>query len=357
MSVHLVKGEDPILRADALDGLVRELLADDDRSLALEDFSVPGRNETAEAREETIAVALNAARTPPFMTVTRVVLVREFRNLTIDDVDALSRYLDEPLETTHLVFVDGGTTGTARNDKKAIDGLEKRIRTAGAVVAPDSVKPADVLSDSLDRAGLRFTSDAIEAVRAHVGNDAGLLPGIVEILDVVYGDDRELDVDEVVPYLGEAGAIPSWDLTNAIEKGDIAGALAVLQRLLTVTSPTQPKPMHPLQVLGLLHGYYRRLLRLDDPAIASAEQAAAALGGRTSPNAARFRLRQARALGSGGIREAFGHLARADLDLKGKRAIPADVVMEVLVARLARLGARSGSSRGGGRRSRRSIYT
>ena len=39
-----------------------------------------------------------------------------------------------------------------------------------------------------------------------------------------------------------------------------------------------------------------------------------------------------------GIRRAFDHLHQADLDLKGKRGIPPDAVMEVLVVRLAGLG-------------------
>jgi hypothetical protein len=104
--------------------------------------------------------------------------------------------------------------------------------------------------------------------------------------------------------------------------------------------------MHSLQVLGLLHSQYRKLLALDDPEVRSAEDAAAALGGRTSPNAARFRLRQARALGSDGLRQAF------DLDIKGERAIPEDVVLELLVTRLAEISARAGGGRAGGRRER-----
>jgi DNA polymerase III delta subunit len=122
--------------------------------------------------------------------------------------------------------------------------------------------------------------------------------------------------------------------------------------MLTVTSPMQPKPMHSLQVLGLLHSQYRKLLALDDPAVRSAEDAAAALGGRTSPNAARFRLRQARALGTDGLRQAFDHLARADLDIKGERAIPEDAVLELLVTRLAELSGRSGGGGAGARRRR-----
>lgn len=332
MSLHLLRGDDPILRVDALDALVHELLGDDDRTLALEDITIPGRTDGADARAAAVDAVVNAARTPPFMTERRVVVVREVGALTADEAKGIVEYLDDPLDTTALVLVAGGGT-----TPKALD---ERVKKSGTVTAPDSEKPGDVLRDALAQAGLRVRPDAIEAIRAHVGTDAGLLPGIVTTLAAVHGAERDLEVDDVTPYLGEQGSVPPWDLTNAIEKRDIAGAIGVLRRLLTVTSPTQPRPMHALQVLGQLHGYYARLLRLDDPAVHTPEQAAAALGGRTSPNAARFRMRQARALGSDGLREAFGHLARADLDLKGKRAIPPDVVMEVLVARLARLGAR-----------------
>ena len=188
-------------------------------------------------------------------------------------------------------------------------------------------------------------NDAAKAVVEHVGADAGMIPGIVATLASTYGPDVELRAADVLPYLGGEGTIPVWDLTNAIEKGNTADALVVLHRLLTVTSPKQPKPVHPLQVLGILQSNFRRLLTLDDPAIGSAEAAAAALGGKTSPNAARYRLRQARALGTDGLRQAFDYLARADLDLKGERAIPEGAVLEVLVARLCGLSARAGVAR------------
>jgi DNA polymerase-3 subunit delta len=48
-------------------------------------------------------------------------------------------------------------------------------------------------------------------------------------------------------------------------------------------------------------------------------------------------LDQLRALGPQGVRRAIALLATADLDLRGQRELPDDVVMEVLVARLSRL--------------------
>jgi DNA polymerase-3 subunit delta len=346
MSVHLVKGSDPILRDEALDGVVRELLGGEERMLALEEFTIPGKQASegeaggSEAREAAVRAALNAARTLPFMTAVRVVVVREVGHLTKEEAAPLVEYLADPSPSTELVFVAGGGT-TPKS-------LEDAVKKSGIVLGPEAEKPSDVLARQVAATGVRVQSDAAKRILDHVGADAGLLPGLVETLAAVYGEGAELGVDEVVPYLGDVGRVPTWDLTNAIEHGDVAEALAVLRRLLRVTSPTQPKAMHPLQVMAVLHNHFRRLARLDDPRIVTNEDAAAALGGRTSPGAASHRLRQARTLGTEGLRRAFDHLASADLDLKGARAIPPEVVMEVLVARLAALG-----SPGGRRPSRR----
>lgn len=347
MSTHLVRGNDPILRDDEVGVVVEELLAGDDPTLAREDVEIPGRGAAegeaggAEARLAAIDAVLNAVCTLPFMTDRRVVVVHEVGNLTKAEAAPLVEYLGDPTPTTELVLVVGGGT--------VVKSLEDAVKQHGTVHAPSSEKGVDVLAREAGAAGLRFRPDAAKALLAHVGGDAGLLPGVVDTLAAVHGDGAELEVDDVTPYLGEAGSVPSWDLTNAIERGDIPESLAVLRRLLTVTSPTQPKAMHPLQVMGMLHGHYRRLLRLDDPEITTNEEAATALGGRQNPRSAGFRLRQARSLGTDGLQQAFDHLARADLDLKGERAIPGDAVMEVLVARLAQLTARSSGGRSGGR--------
>ncbi len=341
MSAHLVKGDDPILRVDAVDALVEELLGPDDRGFAVEDRSVPPKGEGdgggADARLATVDAAINGATTPPFMTEGRVVVLRDVGLLSAEEVQPIVRYLADPLDTTSLVLVAGGGT-TAK-------ALEAAVKAHGTIHTPAATKGVDVLAAALDAAGLRLASDAAQMVVAHVGSDAGMIPGIVATLASTFGPDAELRADDVAPYLGGEGTVPVWDLTNAIEKGNTADALVVLHRLLTVTSPKQPKPVHPLQVLGILQSNFRRLLTLDDPAIGSAEAAAAALGGKTSPNAARYRLRQARALGTDGLRQAFDYLARADLDLKGERAIPEGAVLEVLVARLCGLSARAGVAR------------
>jgi len=332
VTVHLVTGVDPVLRDRVAATLIGDLLDGEDRALAVEEFTVAGRGDTDDAGGEArdvVGALLTAASSPPFMTARRIVVVHDVGNLRGADVTRLTTYLDDPLPTTELVLVAGGA--------KTADALERRVQAVGEVTAPAAERSSDVLAAELEGAGLALTAEAVAVVRAQVGEDAGLLPALVATLRGAYGDGAHLDVDAVLPYLGEAGTVPTWDLTNAIERGDVAGALATAHRLLTVTSPRQPRPTHPLQLLGMLHGHYRRLLALDDPGIRSSQDAAAALGGRANARSAGFRLRQARALGSGGLQRAFDLLAQADIDLKGARAIPEDAVVELLVARLAAL--------------------
>lgn len=346
-STFLVKGTDPALRDRVVHDLVTELLGADDPTLALEEITVPGRASAgddsdaptgAEGRDVAVAAILNAAGSPPFMTEHRLVVVRDAGALTAGDAEPIVRYLDDPLDTTILVFVSGGGTLPPALSKK-LKQLKAEER------APESEKTDKVLIAAAHEAGVLLTADAARLVSEHLGDDAGRVAALVDVLASASGDGQTLGVDDVRPYLGEAGAVPSYQLTNAIEAGDPATALEVLQRLLTVSSPQQPKPMHPLQVMGTLTGYYRRILRLDDPSLRSPADAVAALGGKVKEYPARKALNQARALGTGGIRQAFDALFQADLDLKGARGIPEQAVMEVLVVRLARLSARAGGGR------------
>ena len=352
-SVHVVKASDPLLRVDALDGLITELLAGDDRSFALEEFTVasrrggdgddrPTESGSADAGEGgTVAAILNAAQSPPFMTARRVVVVRDYEQIPATEVAPLVAYLADPLDSTALVFVGGG----GRVPKALGDAL----KAAGAeTVGPDSEKTVDVLAQAAGAAGLKLDAEASKLVATHLGEDAGRVGGLVDLLAGTYGPGAKLGADEVEAYLGEVGSVPVWQLTNRIEDGDVAAALATLHRMLTATTGREPKPMHPLQVMGLLHSRYKKLLRLDDPGIATVDQAHAALGGKGSSFPAKKGLEAARALGTDGLRRAIDLLHQADLDLKGASGLPPETVIEVLVARLTGLSGRS--ARGSGSR-------
>jgi len=96
-------------------------------------------------------------------------------------------------------------------------------------------------------------------------------------------------------------------------------------------------------VMAILQGHYERMLRLDGADVSDRSSAAALL--KVSPFQAGKALDQVRRLGHDGVARAVELLAGADLDLRGQKSWPPELVMEVLVARLSRLAPRAAPAR------------
>ncbi|MDQ1474848.1 MAG: polymerase subunit delta [Actinomycetota bacterium] len=349
MSTMLVQGADPSLRDREVQRLVDELLAGEDRSFALDDHTLASRRRVgdplpdAEPDDEgraaegstelpAFAALTTALQSPPFMTSARVVVVRDIGNATTEQAQWLAAWIADPLDGVHVVLVAGGG--------RVSSVLDKAIKANAQVVGPAADQTADLLQRELRDAHLKLAPDAARQVAAHLGEDAGRVPELVELLHSTYGDNATLTLDEVEQYLGEVGTAGRFDLTNFIDRGDVGSALETLHRMLTSSSAAQPKPLHPMQIMASLVFHYQRLLRLDDPSIVTKEHAASALGMK-SPGGARFPLEASKRLGTDGLRDAIRLLARAELDLRGAGGLDDRTVIEVLVARLAGLSRRS----------------
>jgi DNA polymerase-3 subunit delta len=350
VSTIFVQGADPVFRDREVQRLVDELLGGEDRSFALDDHTLAGRRRAgsesagdnaddddgaaSEGSTELPAFAAlaTALQSPPFMTAARVVVVRDIGNATAEQAQWLAGWMADPLDGIHLVLVAGGG--------RVPGALDKAVKASAQIVGSATEQTADVLQRELRDAHLKLAPAASKEIAAHLGDDAGRIPELVELLHATYGDDATLSLDEVEQYLGELGTAGRFDLTNAIDRGDVGSALEALHRMLNASSSLQPKPLHPMQIMGSLVFSYQRLLRLDDPAIVTKEHAATALGMK-SAGGARFPLEAAKRLGSDGLREAVRLLAQAELDLRGASGLDDRTVMDVLVARLAALSRRT----------------
>ena len=323
--VHLVKGDDEVLLRDAAREVVHALAGDIDPGLAVEEV---GRERFAplEASEPTIVPLVDAAQTPPFLTDRRVVVGRDIEIFTkTAQVAPLVAYLADPLPTTSLVLVWSG----GRVPKSLLDAI-----TACKGVQVDTSpgrKIAGWVDEHVAAAGLRLDRAATDRLVAWLGDDPQRLVGVLGTLVGSFGEGARLGVADLEPFLGEAGGVPPWELTDALDRGDIATALAKLHRM------TAGGGRHALQVMATLQSHYGRMLMLDGAAVAGEKDAAQLLGLKGSTFPARKVLGQSRKLGHDGVVRAIDLLAGADLDLRGGKAWPDLLVLEVLVARLARL--------------------
>ena len=316
---YLVRGDDPSLVAQAAHALTTRLVGGGDPAMVVEEFGGPG------VEPFDVGPVIDACTTPPFLVERRVVVVREAGQLSAADAKRLVAYVQDPLDTTVLVVVSGGGTVPS--------SLTKAVTAAGQVVDTSvgtGRARSQWLTDHLKGAPVRLDGPATALLSSHLGGDMGRLEGLLGTLATAYGTGASVSVAELQPFLGEAGALAPWDLTDAVDAGETGKALAVLHRML-VAGDT-----HPLVVMSLLHRHYRQILRLDGAGVTSGEQAAEVLGLR-SAYPAKKALAQAARLGSAGIGRAVQLLARADLDLRGVTDLSGDVVLEVLVARLSRL--------------------
>ncbi len=253
-----------------------------------------------------VGAVIDACTTPPFLVERRVVVVRDVGQLAPGDAKRLVEYLKEPLGTTALVLVAGGGT-----PPQALAKAVARVGTGGRTPRSGTGGPGRSgwpITCEAGRCG--WTRPSAALLSEHLGEDMGRLEGLLDTLAAAYGPGASVTVDDLEPFLGSAGDLAPWDLTDAIDAGKTARAFGVLHRMLA--SPDS----HPLRVLSVLHSHYRKMLQLDGSGVNSPEAAAQVLGLK-SAFPAKKALAESRRLGIERIARAVRLVARADLDVRG----------------------------------------
>jgi DNA polymerase-3 subunit delta len=316
-STYLVRGDDPSLVAQEVRGLVAEVVGDRDHALVVEEIGGgPGD-------ELSVGAVVDACLTPPFLIDRRVVVVRDAGRLLTADVPRLVGVVEDPLPTTVLVLVGGGGVVPAP--------LVKAVKAKGQIVDVTTSKAGERkawLHDHVRGGPVKLEPAAEDLLGRHVGEDLGRVEGLLGALSAAYGEGARVSADDLAPYLGEAGTVPRYELTDAIDRGEPGRALVVLHRMLDAGG------LAPIQIVATLHGHFANMLALDGDDVSSERGAAEVLG--TAPFVAKKALEQSRRLGSAKIAEAINLIAKADLAVRGESGLSAELVVEILVARLAR---------------------
>ncbi|MGB9112804.1 MAG: DNA polymerase III subunit delta [Acidimicrobiales bacterium] len=336
---YLVHGEDGGLVSQELSQLLAALTSiDDEGAIPLEEYGEIGRQEPAEAFA--LGPVLDACRTPPLFSSRRIVVVRDLASLDPGQVKEVASYVGAPSDTAVLVLASPG--------KKAPAAIARAIAANGLVIDPSPPTGARARSawfaQRIKSAPIRPDHAALELLEEHLGEDVARLDGILTTLEAAYGTESKVSVDDITPFLGSAGSVAPWELTDAIDAGDVDKALRALNRLLG------PGMRSPFQVLATLHRHFGAALRLDGSDATNDKDAAEMTG--MNPFPASKALRNSRRLGHDKIARAIVLLADADSAMRGESGWPDRVVMEVLVARLTRLSTSQGATRPHVRRTR-----
>ncbi|MFO0728032.1 MAG: DNA polymerase III subunit delta [Myxococcota bacterium] len=279
------------------------------------------------AKETPVARVLDAAQTLPAFAPLRVVIAKEAERYTGENADALIDYLSRPSPTTVLILI-ASEKFDART--KAYKALEK----AGATMRfphPTEREMPKIIEARAKKLGLAIEPEAIRSLVDGVGADVGGMIAALEklLLYVGPGSGRRVqraDVDEVVMPVKEESI---FELSDAVGTRDVSRALGLLSAML------EGARAHPLALLGLLAGHWRRLSTarsiLDSGATRDAVQDALP---RMPPFVIDKLVQQARKQPLGELVRGLEAIAAADALLKGG-ALAGPRVMERLVLTLA----------------------
>ena len=344
MALRLIIGDDPILVGEAVSEAVDDFVGDGDRSLMLETLTEADyRNDDGDHEP---ARVLDAARTPPFLTDRRVVVGRHLSRFSRKDhYGPIVDLLAESLDTTDLVLVwEKGVEPKVDRMPTLPKALKEAAELAGAVVqqtaAPKGKAAGDWRRSQLAASTLDFDRGAVEAVADLLGEDRSRVVGLIRTLEGALGADAPVTADDIATFGGEVGATVPWALDDAIDKGDVAEALRILPRLVPYAGTPTDRSGAAFRLVAVLHRRYANMLRLDGADVRDEKAAAQLLGMKGSTFPAKKAMQQSRRLGTEKLARAIRLLARADLDLRGTKDWPPELVVEVLVARLADLSGR-----------------
>jgi DNA polymerase-3 subunit delta len=239
--VYLIDGEERYLVDEALAQLRDVVLPGRARDFNLDLFM---------AKEVPLARIIDAANTLPAFAPTRLVLVKEAEALAdLDDLGPLTRYVASPSPSTVLVLVASEKFDARTRFYKALE----RQTTAVRFSKPSERDLPRVIEDRARRAGLTLDAEAVRALADGVGCDVGAVVAALEKLALYVGDRRRVaraDVEELVVPAKEESI---FDFADAVGTRDAPRALALLHGMLVISKA------HPLQLLGLLAGHWRKL--------------------------------------------------------------------------------------------------
>ncbi|RLB86986.1 MAG: DNA polymerase III subunit delta [Deltaproteobacteria bacterium] len=200
------------------------------------------------ADESTPEEVLEAARSLPFMSERRVVIVRRTESYKRKDQEKFLPYLDAPVTSTFLLFVTSSV--------EFHGPLLSSIRKAGYSVYFAPLKENRVvpwLRSMAKDMELNISPQACAYLHQIVGNSLMELHAELEKLSIRYGDSA-VGIAEVREMASKTRAHSIFELVESVTEKDCPGALRVLHELLA-----QEGKDSVLAVVGMLNRQLRLL--------------------------------------------------------------------------------------------------
>ncbi len=198
------------------------------------------------AKEADAQTILEVAKSLPFISSHRLIVVRDVDKLSPSDKELLLSYLRNPNSQTVLVLE------TSQENETYFSNLFLKY---GKVTHFKKLRDDEVghwIRRRVNANKKRIETKAIEVIVDNVGSELRNLANAIDVL-ILYLGDRDLILEEDVQNLIGISSVSSiFELVEAIGQKDTQGALRILSSLFNSGEK-------PPQILGLIVWHWRRL--------------------------------------------------------------------------------------------------
>lgn len=251
------------------------------------------------------------ALAPSLFGDARVVVIREIQELTQEESEEISSYLENSDEGVHLVlWHKGGVKGKAL--------LDKVKKANPLIVSADAIKKdgdkAEFVKNEFTRHGRKVSQGAIQALVDALGSDMRELAGACSQLGADVEASKTIDEKDVEKFQQGRIETTGYDVADAVLEGKVEAALISLRQALATG-------VDPVLIVSALASSIRTMAKVSSlPRNANSFQAASSLG--LPPWQIDKARRQLSGWNPNSLSAAVIALADCDSDIKGASADP-----------------------------------
>jgi DNA polymerase III subunit delta len=198
-----------------------------------------------------------ARNVPFFFSPWRLIVVEaskaEGAELTADAEAVLKEFFADPTPRTVLIVIYAGKLAKTKPLYKLFDKLPDAVACVEEMAPPDKAGIVEWIDNKTAALGKRISSDALEQLAETTGGDLRELDTELEKLATYVGDRKQIDAADVLTLTDGEREYKGWDLTDALESGDAARALVILNQQMSEGARGE-------MMLGTLAGFFRDLL-------------------------------------------------------------------------------------------------
>lgn len=247
---YLFHGEEMFPAREFIDRLRAALVTPEGEAAAEDHYDL----QDAEWRD-----IVDAARHVPFFfSPWRLIIVEASKagqaDLDKDEESVLRGFFADPTPKTVLLVLYAGKLGKTKPLYKLFDGLPESVAEIEELKPLKDIRLTTWADRKTASLGKRISSDALERLFETAGNDLRVLDSELEKLATYIGDKKLIEISDVHAASDWVKDFASYELTDPLEKGDIARALLVLNRMMA-------DGVRGEMVLGILAGFLRDLFR------------------------------------------------------------------------------------------------